>query len=136
MKILVCGGRDYGFRPKGCPPESARSYDERARRERFMLDETLSDIHRTRGPFTTLIHGGAPGADALAASWALANGLSILSFVADWKTHGRAAGPIRNQQMIEETPDLVIAFRGGAGTADMVRRARDVGIKLLEVEQS
>jgi hypothetical protein len=136
VKVLVCGGRDYGFRPKGCPSDSARHYDERARRERFMLDETLRDMHRTRGPFTTLIHGAAPGADALACSWALANGLSILSFRPDWKTLGRSAGPIRNQMMIEAGPDLVIAFPGGDGTADMVRRAKAAGVELLEVEQA
>jgi predicted polyphosphate/ATP-dependent NAD kinase len=39
-------------------------------------------------------------------------------------TQGKAAGIIRNQRMLDEgKPDLVIAFQGGDGTADMVRRA-------------
>lgn len=133
MKVLVCGGRDYGFRPKGCPPESARAYDARASRERFLLEETLHDLHKTRGPFVELINGAAPGADALALSWALANRLTIRSFKPDWKRLGKAAGPIRNQLMIEAKPDLVIAFPGGAGTADMVERARAAGVEVFEV---
>lgn len=53
---------------------------------------------------------------------------------ADWKTHGRAAGPIRNQRMIDEwKPTLVIAFAGGRGTADMIRRAKAAGIEVREV---
>lgn len=136
MRVLVCGGRDYGFRPKGCPPESARAYDDRASKQRFMLDETLRDLHKTRGPFTVLINGAAAGADALAVSWALSRGLTIESYAADWKTHGRAAGPIRNQQMLDAgKPELVVAFPGGDGTADMVRKARATGVEVFEAGQ-
>jgi hypothetical protein len=134
MKLLVCGGRDYGFRPKGCPTDSARAYDARAARERFILNETLDDFHKTRGPFTMLINGATPGADALAVSWALANRLIINSYMPDWKKLGKAAGPIRNQLMMEARPDLVIAFPGGRGTADMVLRAKAAGVEIYEVE--
>ncbi len=55
-------------------------------------------------------------------------------YEADWHEHGRAAGPIRNARMIAEgRPDLVIAFPGGRGTADMVSRARKAGIEVREV---
>lgn len=30
-------------------------------------------------------------------------------------------------------PDVVVAFKGGRGTADMVRRAREAGVKVIEV---
>ena len=53
---------------------------------------------------------------------------------ADWAKHGRKAGPIRNQRMIDEgRPDLVVAFPGGTGTADMVERARVAGIRVIEI---
>lgn len=53
---------------------------------------------------------------------------------ADWKTHGKRAGSIRNQKMIDDYhPQLVVAFPGGAGTADMVRRARAAGIEVREI---
>jgi hypothetical protein len=50
-------------------------------------------------------------------------------YVAQWKKHGRAAGPIRNQRMLDKgKPDLVVAFPGGRGTADMIRRAERAGV--------
>ena len=48
-------------------------------------------------------------------------------------TPGRSAGPIRNQAMLDEgRPDLVVAFPGHHGTADIVRRARAAGIKVRQ----
>jgi hypothetical protein len=58
----------------------------------------------------------------------------LINEPADWKAHGRAAGPIRNQRMIDEhRPELVVAAPGGRGTADMVRRARAAGIEVFEI---
>lgn len=54
------------------------------------------------------------------------------TFRANSRKHGRAAGPIRNQQMLDEgKPHLVVAFPGGTGTADMVRRAQAAGVLVL-----
>ncbi len=50
--------------------------------------------------------------------------------IADWRTHGRAAGPLRNQEMIDEA-DALAAFNGGRGTADCVRRAKAKGIPIF-----
>lgn len=67
-------------------------------------------------------------------------GLKVINdgkgFPADWKRYGKAAGPIRNQQMIDEgKPDLVLAFHENInesrGTKDMVARARGIGIKVI-----
>jgi hypothetical protein len=59
-------------------------------------------------------------------------GLPVESFPADWEQYGRAAGPIRNQQMLEAKPDRVFAFHEdlehSKGTGDMVRRARKAGV--------
>lgn len=57
----------------------------------------------------------------------------VRAFPADWHRDGKAAGPIRNRRMLlEGMPDLVVAFPGGRGTADMVRRARAAGIEVVE----
>ena len=110
---LVCGGRHYA--------------------DRRLAHAEMDRLAATR-PVAAVITGGSPGADALAAEWAKARGIEHLEFPADWKRHGRAAGPIRNQQMLEEgRPDLVIAFPGGAGTADMARRARAARVQVLTV---
>jgi acyl-CoA synthetase (NDP forming) len=58
----------------------------------------------------------------------------VTSFPANWKKHGKSAGPIRNQLMLDVgKPDLVIAFPGGSGTADMIRRARKAGVPVKEI---
>lgn len=55
--------------------------------------------------------------------------------MADWDGLGRKAGPIRNQRMLDEgKPDLVVAFPGDKGTADMVRRARTASLEVLEIQ--
>ena len=95
--------------------------------DRDWLFRDLDAFRSTRG-VTIIISGCARGADTLGIEWAEARGIEVGRFPADWDTHGRAAGPIRNQRMLDEgKPDLVVAFPGGRGTADMVRRARARG---------
>lgn len=109
MKALICGGRDYGN-------------ILRMRREIEALKPSA------------IIVGDASGADALARRIALNNKIPCTTFHADWKHEGRRAGPIRNQRMLEQgRPDIVLAFPGGKGTADMVRRARKAGVKTIEI---
>src|SRR5258705_1180620 len=100
MRVLVCGGRNYT--------------------DRAQLNETINRLRAERG-FTHVIAGGARVADTLAEEWARAEGLPCTVYRADWEKLGRPAGPIRNQQMLDEgKPDLVVAFPGGRRTAGMV----------------
>lgn len=83
---------------------------------------------------TEIISGMARGADSLAAEWATKFGFPLQKFPADWKKYGKAAGSIRNQQMLDEgKPDLVIAFPGGTGTRDMIKKANKAGVRVIEV---
>lgn len=82
-----------------------------------------------------VIHGGCAGADELSGKAAKQLGFEVQVFKADWKRFGRAAGPMRNKQMLDEgRPDLVLAFHNdlenSRGTLDMVRRAKASGIKV------
>ena len=111
MKLLVCGGRDF------------------------------SDYARVRavlgnfGGYVELAHGGARGADALARRFAQEQGWPVKVYRADWSGYGKSAGVRRNQQMLDEfRPDFVVAFPGGRGTADMVRRARNAGVAVTVIE--
>lgn len=112
MRVLVCGGRNYVDIDK--------------------MNDVLSRQHRVVS-FTHLIHGSAPGADSLADCWARENGIQRVVCPADWQAHGKAAGPIRNRRMLELQPDLVIAFPGGAGTANMVTLATEANIQILRI---
>jgi hypothetical protein len=81
---------------------------------------------------TRIIHGAAGGADSIAGLFASALGLPLSIYLAQWKVHGNAAGPVRNQRMLDEgRPTLVIAFWDGKsrGTKDMLERAHRAGVQ-------
>lgn len=104
---LVCGGRYYS--------------------DQITLYQILNHLKSTQ-----IICGGASGADALAESWARDHGIPCQIEHADWRAYGPGAGPIRNQRMLTRYhPSIVVAFPGGRGTADMVKRAKLTGITLL-----
>lgn len=114
MRILVCGGRDY---------------DDYER-----VIQVMDAIHKKHG-ITLVIEGGARGADAHGGIWASNNGVPRCTFHANWDFHGKKAGSIRNQNMLElGTPDAVVAFPGGVGTADMVSRAKAAGVPVWELQ--
>lgn len=118
MRILVTGGREYT--------------------DWWAVDQVLTRIwEHEAGRYVVLIHGAARGADSCAARWARTGGpgeIDVEAYPADWKRYGRGAGPVRNQQMLDEgKPDLVVAFPGGVGTADMVRRAKRAGVEVREI---
>lgn len=98
-----------------------------------------SDVHKVAKvlsvmrPDAVLVNGGAPGADYLCAQAWRTMGRSTVTFNADWALNGKAAGVIRNDQMARSGLDLLIAFPGGRGTSDMVKRCREAGIPVLEV---
>jgi len=128
MKILVCGGRDFN--------------DYAAVSE--VLNELCIEHSENYNPDDnwlptdiTIISGKARGADTMASDFAICNFCQLEEYPADWKTHGKSAGPIRNRQMlVEGKPDLVVAFPGGRGTANMVSIAKKAGVPVLEIEET
>lgn len=133
-RVLVCGGRKFGIVCPDTPPDRIEAERSRAEAERRILAVALSPYLHDLGTHT-IIHGAAPGADSVAARWAERHGVPTLPFPADWKRHGKAAGPKRNARMIAEgRPDIVIAFAGGRGTRDCVDRSRAAGIDVVEVK--
>lgn len=115
-RVLVCGGRNYS--------------DVRAMRL------FLNALHGVT-PIMTIINGGANGADDLSTLWAEGAGVPVEIYRAEWGKNGRAAGPIRNQRMLDDgKPDIVVAFPGGIGTADMVRRANAASVTVISVTGS
>ena len=108
---LVCGGRDFQDTPYvfAC------------------LDRLVGELGRPE----QVIVGGALGADTSAKMWAKHRKIRGWIVMPDWKKYGKAAGPLRNQRMLAYKPTHVIAFPGGAGTADMVRRASEARLIVL-----
>ena len=108
---------------------------------RFFTDiEAVRALVATFPPDTVVIHGAAPGADSYAAACARMVGLEVEPYPAKWTEHGKAAGPIRNTQMlVEGRPDIVYAFAGGplentTGTKNMVEQSKAAGIETVVFE--
>ena len=106
VRVVICGSRD------GISEQLVRN------RMRELPDGT------------EVISGGARGADRMTERCGHALGFRVRVFMADWDLHGKVAGFLRNQAMLDEKPDLVIAFWDGEsrGTRDTITRARSMGI--------
>ena len=139
LRVLVCGGRKFGFSASlhtRHTPAFHRAIDDDVRDHELLCDTLGAMI----GDLVCIVHGGASSADTLAGRWARRYGVPEHVFKANWYPNGRAggldrsAGPRRNQLMLAEgKPDLVIGFRGGKGTADMLTAARAADIEVREI---
>ncbi len=112
MKVLVCGGRYYADADR--------------------VSHVLTAAYAQYG-ITLLIEGGAPGADRMARVWAQRKGVHVATVDALWHSYRKRAGPLRNAAMLQLKPDMVIAFPGHEGTADMMKQAREAGVPVIEV---
>ncbi len=118
MIVLICGGRDY--------EDGERVFQELAR------------VHYLR-PVTHVVEGGARGADHWGREAARRLGIPVTTISADWHTHGRKAGPLRNERMLMEVvlpyegDKLCLAFPTlqSIGTWDMVRRCKKAGVERI-----
>lgn len=108
MKTIIAGGRD-------------------------ILDYTLvlNAIRESKFDITEVVSGMAKGVDTMAVQYANENDLVITPFFADWNTHGRAAGPIRNRKMAEYGEALIAIWDGESrGTKNMIEEATKRGLKV------
>ena len=111
QRVLVCGGRD------------------------FWEQEVVNAVLDRFKP-SLLIEGGGPGADKCAQTWGQKALVPVMTFTAPWGKAGKGAGPLRNKWMLTiGAPDLVIAFPGGKGTADMKKQAKERGVPVWEYEK-
>ncbi len=107
MRVIVCGSR------------FALNRDE--------VHAALDAFH-AETPIVQVIHGGAAGVDRFAGQWATARRIAQHIMEAEWSEQGRAAGPVRNRRMLLLKPDMVLAFPGGPGTANMVKQATGANV--------
>jgi hypothetical protein len=113
MRVVVFGGRDF--------------------HKQDLAFRALDQIDAQYG-IDLVIDGKANGADKIGNLWAVIRGKETERYPADWAKFGRAAGVIRNRQMIEEgNPEMGIAFPGGRGTENMKKQLKEHGIKVLNV---
>jgi hypothetical protein len=115
IRVLVCGDRDWTDKE-------------------YMF--SIMDAMHLSTEFVLIIEGGARGADSMAGEWATERGIPLKVYPANWEKFRKAAGPIRNQQMLDEgKPELVVAFHSdiesSKGTKDMVKRAKKADLPVL-----
>lgn len=128
IRILVCGGRMSTLRSMGIDTGLLAN----------KLSKTLTEIWACGKREVTIIHGGADGADEFANTWAFCTRSPHLVFPIpkeDWDRVGSIAGALRNTKMLAEgKPDIGISLPGGNGTADMVKKMKAAGLRVLEIE--
>ncbi len=91
------------------------------------------DLAKTKHGDMVLLHGGGPGVEKIAASWADARGVNQVICRPDWSAHGKAAPFRRNDELLNLLPRGVIAFPGSGITGNLVDKARQLGIPVLRV---
>lgn len=116
MRILITGSRRWG--------------------DQIAIETALSRATVGISPdAVTVVHGACPygGADIIAAAVGDRLGFVVEPHPAAWQVHGKAAGPMRNQEMVDLTADICLAFpdADSRGTWDCVRRADAAGIPVI-----
>lgn len=142
LRVLVCGGRSFASWPAAGTIWRPTATERFAAYGLFSILDGLLDDAITSMRSMELVHGDCPrGADAIAAHWAASHPeVQVETHPADWDRFGRAAGPIRNQAMVDsldptDPHHLVVAAwdRSSRGTASTVAAARKRGLSVLEV---
>lgn len=106
----------------------------------FLLDDILwLDDQRGKLDFESVVHGDYGKTDKGADRWARFHGLAVTPFPPDTSLYGPwpGTGPRRNQAMVDYAKEsceetVLITFPGGRGTADIIRRAKKVGMRHIE----
>lgn len=97
-----------------------------------------TSLRETYGPDLVVVHGGAAGVDSTFARTCKVEGIADEPHPADWRAHGRAAGPRRNQEMVDGGARFAIAVHrdlaNSKGTMDCVRRCLAAGIPVYHVD--
>lgn len=123
MRVLVCGSRDW------------TDAQPIAQMLHAAWETAQLNFHATHVSDMIVMHGKARGADTIADTIARARGHTIDERPADWRGQGRRAGILRNLAMLDEAPDLVLAFQlnGSRGTQHAIDEARRRGIETVVV---
>lgn len=123
-RLLICGGRDF---------DNYNMLD-------FSIDKILAQ-NKLSYDQIEVVSGHADGADTLGELYAKKHNINLKTFPADWSNYGRAAGPIRNKQMIDyikNGPAVVAAFVSpkSIGTKNTIALAKQENIKTYEIAYS
>lgn len=122
MKILITGSRDW--------------QNEEIIFQAIKDETDSARVREIAEPHFIIIHGDCPtGADRFAEAIAHAQGYEVQAYPADWEKYGRRAGMIRNKEMLDLEPDIVLGFplKQSKGTIGCLNEAmrRQIPIKVF-----
>jgi hypothetical protein len=119
IKIVICGDRNW------------KSAELSGLIETWLLH--VLQQYDFAAESVTILTGGCRGVNQTAKEVALYLGMQVQTFSAQWKKYGKAAGPIRNAEMIAQEPVLVLGFHrhieNSKGTANCLKQAQEAGIR-------
>lgn len=117
MRVIIAGSRSFS------------DYD-------LLSDKCDNLLGRLNTNAIEIVSGGCQGPDSLGEAYAEEKGYKITRFPANWKEHGKSAGPIRNREMAEYS-DALIAFWDGVsrGTKNMIKEAkkRNLSVRIINL---
>ena len=119
MKVAIIGSRDFNDYNYMC--------------------EMMDDFTKCHFTITTIISGGAKGADSLGEKWAEDNNLPTEIYKPDWKKYGRSAGYIRNADIVDNSQHVIAFWDGNSkGTLNSVDRAKKnkIAVTIYEYENT
>jgi hypothetical protein len=116
IRVLVTGSRDWS------------DYE--------VIEQAILNVTKNATGPVTIVHGAARGADTIAGEIAHLHGFDVEAHGAQWNKYGKAAGPIRNQEMVDLGADVVLGFMmpGSRGTKDCISRAQTAGLPVIVYE--
>ena len=116
IKVLVCGSRGFN--------------------DYVLMKTQIMKLLNRFDTTITIISGGAKGADTLAEDVAKQLGISTTILKPNWDKHGKSAGMIRNNAMLDMKPNIVLAFWDGKskGTKHTIAEARKRKIEVHLVQ--
>ena len=115
MKLIIAGSREFT--------------------DYKLLTETMAVGGLNADIVATVVSGCARGADRLGEKWAVAHGIPIARFPANWDSYGKRAGYVRNSEMAEYADACIVFWNGSSkGTKHMIDVAnRKQGMRLITV---
>ncbi|MEK6885200.1 MAG: SLOG family protein [Nanoarchaeota archaeon] len=122
MNIIIAGSRKIGQKHK--------------KYIFSLLDLVFKKLDLPKEEKIIIFSGKCYGMDALGEPYAKQNSWEVKDFYADWNRLGKAAGPIRNQEMIDSDAHLLICFylEDSVGSKDIISRAKVKNIRTIDLK--
>jgi hypothetical protein len=132
MRVIIAGTRSFTDYP--LLNDSCKRVFRSFRDEGLLPDDPETAVRTLE-----IVSGTAKGADLLGEHFANGHSITIKRFPADWETHGKSAGYLRNEKIAmyaKEDNGTLISFWDGvsSGTKHMIDLAQKHGLRVYVIK--